>query len=193
MFFEGETERKSIPSFIQRWLSVRLQEKVGVQPVRFNGWPDLFGDVQKKALMHLNGPRSNEIIGVVSLLDLYGPTFYPSHLSTKDEKYEWAKKSIEERVSHPKFRQFFAVHELEAWLLSNPDLFPKGIKDALGEASKDPENVNFITPPSKLLDNLFRQQIRKTYKKVSYGKQFFDKLDPEIAYGRCSKLKQMLD
>jgi hypothetical protein len=31
------------------------------------------------------------------------------------------------------------------------------------------------------------------YKKVTHGKEFFDKLDPEVAYQKCSRLKDLLD
>ena len=37
----------------------------------------------------------------------------------------------------------FAVHETEAWLYSNPDLFPKPVKDALPAGAKKPEENQF--------------------------------------------------
>ncbi|QFY41853.1 DUF4276 family protein [Candidatus Methylospira mobilis] len=73
--------------------------------------------------MHLNGPRKDEIIAIISLLDFYGPTFYPVHLTGYEARYDWAKQYIEKKVGQPKFFQFFAVHEVEAWLLSNPEIF----------------------------------------------------------------------
>jgi len=68
--------------------------------------------------MHLNGPSKEKIIAVISLLDLYGPTFYPAHLTDRDERYLWAKQKIEGNVQEENFFQFFAVHEVEAWILS---------------------------------------------------------------------------
>jgi len=40
--------------------------------------------------------------------------------ATKDkttalERYHWAKDELERKVGHPKFRQFFAIHEVEVW------------------------------------------------------------------------------
>jgi hypothetical protein len=86
--------------------------------VRFDGWPELFRDAAQKAKMHLNGPSKEKIIAVISLLDLYGPTFYPAHLTDRDERYLWAKQKIEGNVQEENFFQFFAVHEVEAWILS---------------------------------------------------------------------------
>jgi hypothetical protein len=73
--------------------------------------------------MYLEGPSQKDIIGVIALLDLYDPTFYPKDKTTALERYHWAKEELERQVGHPKFRQFFAIHEVEAWLLSEPNLF----------------------------------------------------------------------
>jgi len=33
----------------------------------------------------------------------------------------------------------------------------------------------------------------RSYKKVTYGKELFDQLSPEIAVQKCPRLKEMLD
>ena len=121
-FVEGHTEKKALPSFLKRWLDDRVQPPVGIQPVRFDGCADYARDVRKKAHLYLNSPQSDDIIGVIGLIDLYGPTFYPDHTVNAHDRYEWAKSRFEKEVNHPKFRQLFAVHETEAWLLSQPEL-----------------------------------------------------------------------
>jgi hypothetical protein len=44
-----------------------------------------------------------------------------------------------------------------------------------------------------LLDRIYKQKTRRNYKKRTYGKQLFAKLDPEVAVARCPYLKSMLD
>ena len=193
LFVEGHTEKKALPAFLKRWLDEKLQSPVGVQAVQFEGWAEFRKGVKKKALLHLNGPQQADIVAVIGLLDLYGPSFYPNHLTTADERCAWAKKHFETEVGHPKFRQFFAVHELEAWLLSQPDLFPPEVCQSFPGRIAQPETVNFQTPPSKLLSELYQGRLKQTYKKVTHGKDLFDKLDPAIAYGRCPNLRSMLD
>jgi hypothetical protein len=166
---------------------------VSIQPVRFNGWPELVKDTPKKAMLYLTGPRKDDIVAVIALLDLYGPTIYPSNKKTAKARYEWAKGDLEGKVNHQRFRQFFAVHETEAWLLSNPNLFPVEIKNALPGKVKHPEEVNFDEPPAKLLDRLYQDKIKRTYKKTTDGYALFSKLDPEIAYKKCARLKELLD
>jgi hypothetical protein len=56
-----------------------------------------------------------------------------------------------------------------------------------------PETVNFDTPPSKLLDRLYKQHLKRDYDKVTNGCDFFRKLDPNLAYQRCPHFAIMLD
>ncbi len=193
LFVEGYTENKSLPKFLKKWLDPKLDNPVGIRTIRFEGWPELVKDAPLKTKMHLNGPAKDDIIAVISLLDLYGPTFYPNHIEKYDERYVWGKKYIEDKVNHTRFFQFFAVHEIEAWLLSQPDIFPLKVKNAFPQKIQNPELVNFNEPPAKLLERLYPLHVKRSYKKVVNGKELFDKLDPNIAYHKCPKLKELMD
>ena len=193
LFVEGHTEDKALPAFLKRWLDPRLESPVGIQTVRFDGWPELFRDAAQKAKMYLNGPSKDKIIAVISLLDLYGPTFYPADLTERDKRYLWAKQMIEDKVKEKNFYQFFAVHEVEAWLLSQPVIFPANIRNAFPDKIAIPETVNFDEPPAKLLDRLYQQHTKRTYKKVVNGRDLFSRLDPAIAYEKCPRLRELLD
>ncbi len=193
LFVEGHTERKAVPPFLKRWLDHRLELAVGVKPVRFEGWSEFLDDVKKKAHMHLEGPGSDDVIAVVGLLDLYGPTFYPEDKKTAAQRLKWATDHVQKLVGHTRFRQFFAVHEVEAWLLSQPDVFPSDVRKILPTKIEVPEKVNFDEPPAYLLSRLYRQATRKNYKKVTYGPNLFEKLDPNVAYAKCPNLRHLLD
>lgn len=193
LFVEGHTERKAVPSFLKRWLDTRLDQPVGVKPVRFEGWSEFLDDVKKKAHMYLDGPSSDSVLAVVGLLDLHGPTIYPEDKKTAPERLEWATGHIEGLVRHDRFRQFFAVHEIEAWLLSQPSVFKSDVRDLLPKKIKHPETVNFEDPPACLLNRIYKQATRKNYKKVSYGRDLFERLDPGAAYRKCPNLKHLLD
>ena len=82
LFVEGHLERQALPAFLKRWLDPRLERPVGIQAVRFEGWAELVKDAPTSAGMYLS---SRDVIGVIALLDLYGPTFYPSESRTADE------------------------------------------------------------------------------------------------------------
>ncbi len=69
--------------------------------------------------LHLNDPvHRRDPIGLFALLDLHGPK-YPGHARSVQERVGWAKAHFEKQVNHPRFRIGFAVHEVEAWFLSN--------------------------------------------------------------------------
>ena len=194
LLVEGQTEKDSVANFMKRWLDPQLREPAGIQVVKFNGYAELARKIAVKARMYLEGQRQAEIIGVVGLIDLYGPNFYPPDAATADERYVWGKDHLEHEVSLDRFRMFFAVHEFEAWLLSQPDIFPKDVKNALPiNKTAQPERVNFIEPPAKLLDRIYKQATKKNYKKTTYGKQLFAKLDPMVAALKCPYLNDMLE
>ncbi len=193
LFVEGHTEDKALPSFLKKWLDPKLTKPIGIKTVRFEGWSELVKDAPRKARMHLDGPAKNEIIAVISLLDLYGPTFYPVDCGDSKKRYDWAKKDLENRVGQAKFFQFFAVHEVEAWLLSEPKIFPLAVQKAFSRKIDQPETVNFDEPPAKLLERLYHLHVSRSYKKVVNGRELFGKLDADAAYKKCPKLKELLD
>ncbi len=193
LFVEGDTEQKAVPSFLKRWLDPKLERPVGIKPIKFQGWAEMQKGMLKKAKMYLEGPMHSDVFGVIGLMDLYGPSFYPDGLTTASERLSWARNKLEESVASDRFRMFFAVHEIEAWLLSQPQLFPEPVKKVVEKSCKNPEDVNFDAPPSKLLGQLYQNKTGRTYKKVTYGGQLFAKLDPELAANKCPELKRMLE
>lgn len=192
LFVEGHTERKALAPFLKRWLDPQLPQPMGIKVVRFEGWRDYYGEIDKKVQLNLSGKSGQKVVGAIGLLDLYGPTFYPSDVKTVEERYEWGKAHIEKRVDHSRFRQHFAVHETEAWLLSDPLLLPKKVSAALPSKASAPETVNFDQPPAKLLGRLYGEKLRRTYKKVTDGANLFRQLDPNVASRKCPHLKRVL-
>ncbi|MFZ4700153.1 MAG: DUF4276 family protein, partial [Candidatus Methylumidiphilus sp.] len=72
-------------------------------------------------------------------------------------------------------------------------LFPADIQRVMAGKLKPPETINFDEPPAKLLERLYPLYTRRNYKKVVHGKELFGKLDPQVAYAKCPKLKALLD
>ena len=194
LLVEGETEELALPRFFKRWLDPQLKQPVGIIANNSKSWSTLVRDAPVKVRDYLKTPKSQvDVIAVVGLMDLYGPTFYPEDKKTIDERYAWAKKKIEGEVNHPKFRQHFTVHETEAWLLSGPELFAAGIQKAFPAKIAQPETINFTEPPAKLLDRLHENRFKRGYNKVAQGKELFGKRDPQVAYEKCPYLKMLLD
>lgn len=195
MLVEGEAERVALPTFIERWLDPRLDPRVGVKPVKLRGSGKYVKEVAEMVRDQLNSPDRKEIVAVIGLLDLYGlpNNFCPSGLSDAQARFDWAKQKLEEMVGEAKFRQFFAVYELEAWLLSDLSIFHRDVRKGFPASVKNPESVNFKQPPARLLEKLYQKKLGRPYRKIVDGRNLFSKLSPEIAYKKCPRLKEMLD
>ena len=87
LFVEGHTEHQAAAAFLKRWLDTRLDKPVGVQTVRFEGWPELVSGCATHARRHRDSPKG-DVIAVLALLDLYGPTSYPADKEAAAERYE---------------------------------------------------------------------------------------------------------
>jgi uncharacterized protein DUF4276 len=170
-----------------------LDRKMGIKVVRFAGWAEMWKDLPKKVSLHLQGPERSNIIAAVGLLDLYGPTQYPPHLPTALERLRWATEEMEKRVAEDRFRMFFAIHEIEAWLLGDPGLFSEAVRRALPAKTGGPETVDFEEPPAKLLERLYLEKKRRRYRKVVDGSNLFRRLYPNLVYDRCPQFKKLMD
>ncbi len=193
LFVEGHTEKLIGPALLKRWLDPQLRERVGIKIVRFEGWHDYVKEIRKKVELNLSGKTGADVIACIGLLDLYGPTFYPPGVETADDRWAWAKRHLQDEVGNDLFRQHFAVHELEAWLLADPSILPAAVKNALPGKSERPETINFDEPPAKLLERVYREKLKRRYKKTVDGASLFSRLDPQVAYNKCPYFKRLAD
>jgi hypothetical protein len=186
LFVEGHTER-ALPVFIHRWLDPQLPqaEKVGITPVKFHGVSDYLDNLAQKIGLYLDERRANFVVGLV---DLYGiPSNWidlSGHSKIKD-KVAIARaymRNLVPRQYRDRFRQHFAVHEVEAWLLAYPEVWRAEVRDQIKKRA--PEQVNFNEPPA-----MFLKRILGGYKKTTTARNLFSKLDPDVAVGKCPYLK----
>jgi hypothetical protein len=174
--------------FIKRWLDARLPQPVSIPPVPFRGAQDYLDHFADRVRLALG---DNKIDGAIGLIDFYGSGLNYRG-DTINEQYLWAKQHLESRVNDARFIQHFAVQETEAWLLSDPSIFPSLIAAELPR-SHNPETINSSHPPASRLRDLYYRKLRKKYKKPIEGLSLFAKLDPNVAYARCPHLKLLLD
>jgi len=194
VFAEGTTEELGVGAFLGRWLNLKLSASVGVRVVKLRGSDRFEKDIAQMVALHLGRDRGREIIAAIGLLDLYAGISYPKGISTADERYEWGAQHFGALVDHDRFRMFFAVHEAEAWLFSDPSIFPREIGRRIpGQCAAAPEQADFDSPPARRLAAIYRQAARREYRKVTDGVRLFRRLDPQVAYGKCPYLRRLLD
>ncbi len=181
-----------MPPFLKRWLDSRPPRRVSIRAVPFGGIGAYLDELAKKAAMRLKDEGVGFVFGLV---DLYGlPKDFVQGADIR-AKVKFAKEKIEKLLPaklRNQFRQHFAVHETEAWLLAQPDLFPSRIRIPR-RWSEHPERVDMDNPPAKRLDKIFRTQTGSGYKKTVQARILFPKLSPDQAYSKCPHLKALLD
>lgn len=197
LFVEGDTERgdarnSTLPAFFHNWLDPSLPpgSKVGVQARKFQGVSNYLDDVGQTTEQYLSEGRANFVVG---LLDLYG--LPPERIDLSDcttvaEMVVKARNQIHQLIPpniRPQFRQHFAVHEVEAWLLAYPEKWPKEIRAQI--AKRPPEQVNFNEPPARFLKRL----LGGSYRKTVHAKNIFPFVNPAVAIGKCPFLKRLAD
>jgi len=194
LFVEGDTEKDVLPNLLKRCLEEQIERPVGIRAVNFNGWSNLWRDARQKANFYLRGAgQSQDIVAVVSLLDLYGPDIYPPHLESAQQRLQWAKAKIENEVTHERFRHYFAVHELEAWLFSQPEIFPIETRKDVHALSANPEEVNFDRTPKRRLHEIYEHRLKRGYQPRVDGAKLFRRLGPQEVRSKCPIFTMMID
>jgi hypothetical protein len=197
LMVEGWTEKeKVVRDFLKRWLDPQLPQPVRLRAVRFDGSGNYLDDIALKTRMYL---EDDDTIAVFGLLDLYGlpsrvTENYPRYAEL-DEKIARARQYVTNLIAEPcrdRFRQHFAVHETEAWLFSDPNILPQGIRLPANWA-EHPETIDFEEPPAQRLDGLWKRACGRGYKKTTQARNLFPHLAPALVYDKCPNFRQMMD
>jgi len=192
LFVEGDTERGALTTFFKKWLDPHfpLDKRVGIQAVNFEGISHYLDDLGEEVKLHIRERRANRVFGLVDLYGLPPSRIDLSNYSNTDERVTAARSRIMELVPaelRPCFRQHFAVHEVEAWLLAYPEKFDPKIQGVIQK--RQPETVNLTEPPAKLLKKLMRNR----YQKTVFAINVFSSVDPQVAIDKCPYLKLLAE
>ena len=195
LFVEDNGLREAIANYVKRLLDKRLSQPVRVTPIGHNGKSDYLGTIRRKVELHLCADSGSDVIAAIGLLDLW--TLEESirqlrNLSELKKRCGEAKRHVEGIVGHAKFRQHFAVQEVEAWLIASPQIFPpKARRDV--EKHAEPEAIGGNESPARLLARVYQKRLDRDYRKVIDGASLFSDADPQHAYEACPHFKRMLD
>ncbi len=196
LFVEDNGLRGAIADYVKRLLDKRLSQPVRVTPIGHNGKSDYLGTIRRKVKLHLCADSGSDVIAAIGLLDLW--TFEESirqlrNLSGVEERWQAAKEHIEKLVQQPKFRQHFAVQEVEAWLIASPQIFPPDARRDIDNHAAKPEAIGGNESPARLLARVYQKRLNRDYRKVIDGASLFSDADPQHAYEACPHFKRMLD
>lgn len=197
LFVEGDTERgearrRTLSAFFHRWLDPQLPSasKVGITPVKFQGVSNYLDDLPQKVALYLDDGRANFVFGLIDLYGIPVSRIDLSKYSTIQEKVKAGRAYIRALVPQEhreRFRQHFAVHEIEAWLLAYPEQWPAEVRSQI--TKRPPEQVDFNEPPAKFLKRILGGR----YKKTTTAMNVFPRVDPQGAINQCPHLKHLVE
>jgi len=177
--------------FIHNWLDPQLPEgrRVGITPVKFQGVSNYLDGLQRKIALYLDDGRANFVVGLVDLYGIPASRIDLSQYTTVKDKIIAARgymRSIVPKEYRDRFRQHFAVHEVEAWLLAYPEEWPPEVRDQI--TRRAPEQIDLTEPPAKFL-----KRIVGRYKKTTTAMNLFPKVNPQVAIDKCPFLRQFME
>lgn len=194
LFVEGEMEQKGLPPCLSAYCQRSLGRRLRFQAICFRGAANYVRELTTKVRMHLGAKASGDILAAFGIVDLYGLPLQLSGWQDKGvaDKVSLGRKHFETQVAHSKFRQFFAVHETEAWLLADSAQLPDPVRKALPGKCARPEEVNNDMPPAKLLDKLYRDKVSRAYQKSIDGVNMLGDLSHDTVSAKCPYFRDML-
>lgn len=187
---EGDTEEHCVKHFLRRSLDAEGLKPVGLHPINLRGKLD---DVRAYVPRY---QRDERVIAAFTLVDLYGinrVTHAVTH--TLDDKVvsvkSWLRDGLE---NYPEFfHPHVCVHEIEAWFLAEGEALRTRLKAHGLTASNNAEELNFLDPPKKRLNRLFKQYLHRPYEENGDGQPLFKALEHELVYERCRYYREFYD
>ncbi len=152
-------------------------------------------------LRKLDGTIGSELrSGAEVLFCLVDYHHYPlpgekKHLPLR-QRLEAIKSDMIEKIAASRrsaVRCHVVVHEVEAWILADEEILAQRLKVKKLSSWNQPENVNDMKPPAKVIDELFRTRLKKRYDKYKDGVDLLQKVDWEKIYAKCPTFKQLVD
>ncbi len=167
---EGKTEKESLRAFLANCLSWRGVAGVGIKILGKDSASKVFHEGPKLAGELLNAKDGESILAVYTLLDIFNAGIFPETGMSIEDRVAWGRDSMQQRFLHPRYRHYFAVHELEAWLLADTANLPAKMRADLRQHQAHPEQVNDKTSPSNLISASHLRQFNRKYSKPVHGR-----------------------
>ncbi len=189
---EGETEEIAVKHFIRRQWETDGLKAIGLHPINLGGkLEDVFAYVPRYR-------RSPHVVAVFTLIDLYGMTRiqhnYNDELADKIDRVKtWLRDNFGTDLASF-FYPHVSVHEVEAWLLAEGECLAKRLKDSTIQPDRNAEIQNFINPPHKRIDSLFKSHRHGDgYHKINDGTPLFKCLQFGLVYDTCQYFREFYD
>lgn len=192
VYVEGKTE-KAFQVHLHAFLKIRL-EGAGLKEkmpklhfYKYDGRIPKEGKLRRTVELMLTD-RRRRVDAVIALTDVYTGTHdFSDAADAKAKMRSWVG-------NNDKFHPHAAQHDFEAWLLPFWAEIQKLAGHNRGAPAGPPESVNHNKPPSKHIQELFRNgTCRDEYSKPRDAARILDGKDLAYAASKCPELKAFLN
>ena len=197
IYCEGDTEALALPRLVHYFQKSRLgSDPIKIKILNVKGVGNYVRAIGSNVQIRLD--QGDWF--VFGLLDFYGIGIpLPKLSATVDNPIEARLKHLEQvivsRVAEPyrkKFKQHFAVHEVEAWIFADERALSKQLAGARVPSEAHPEELNTGNHPAKRLASLYSKH-GQTYIKSVDGPLLLKAGEPELIYDKCPHFRLFID
>ncbi len=113
-----------------------------------------------------------------------------------DKRIEAIKSNLTSHIDgsrHSAVICHVVAHEVEAWILADEQVLAQRLKAKNLSPWNQPETVDDMKPPARILEELFRTRLKKRYDKYKDGVGLLQKVDWEKVYAKCQTFRQLVD
>lgn len=181
---EGQTEKVFLNP-LRTFLQPRVQEMPKFEPVCYGGRIPV-EDKLKRDVDRLLSKSCDEVIAVTDIYTGNKKVFEDAE-EAKTKMRVWVGQN---KHFHPHAAQF----EFEAWLLPFWPRIQKLAGSTRSIPAPNPESVNHLKPPSKVLKEVFRNGNNgRDYVKTRDAMLILDQQDLMVSIAACSELKALVN
>lgn len=183
LFVEGESDSHGLQNLLRNEISLLRKNRHSLRIYSFMGKFNLLrkiGYQTRRAIEEVNADI------VFALVDLYPGDIDPDALRRK-------LRSRAPREYRDRFHPHVAVHDLEAWILADPEPLRRMLKARSIRIYPNPERVDNQKPPKRHLEELFRRHLKRAYRATEDGPRLFAMIDSTVVANKCPNFKMLRD
>ena len=200
IYCEGETEQRVLPFLLNYFQARRRADEAQARlsARSLNGVSAYLTKIGPAVRNRIDVEGDQVVFG---LIDFYrcGLHFVRPKAQDTDtlaRRVEHLESQIHELIPtgcRRHFHQHFAVHEIEAWILSDEEPLHKRLGDSQLGPWPRPEEVNLNKSPSTQIMELYWNKRRESYQKTTDGENLLRKANPDRIYEKCPYFREFVD
>lgn len=205
IYVEGSSDARGLSALFSKWRQELGKEGWGLQTIPLSSKSSFFRSIGPRAVEKLCQDENDLVVG---LPDLYPNRDYANTVyrhGNLEELQEVQRRLVRQGLSRWAGRsgktcmeRFYASalkHDLEVLLLaaSHQLGYRLGLQSPPGGWRRPPEDQNQERPPRKIVEDLFRRNLKRAYRQNTDGSAILGRADLREIAEQCPTFRSMID